>query len=137
MIFFHEKSSAQDRTINSPYALDHSFFLMWAHWLACQIARFFWTARLCSDRSFFYNRLTKNAAKMLVFFEHVRKNKMKICQKIIKRSSKNAKRVFGRLKTRFGLFEDLFVIYILSNNLKRMLSISPEYFGEMEKMEGF
>ena len=26
VIFFHEKSSAQDRTINSPYALIHSFF---------------------------------------------------------------------------------------------------------------
>ena len=74
---------------------------------------------------------------MLVFFEHVRNNEMKKCQKNIKRSSKNAKRVFGRLKTRIRLFEDLFVIYILSNNLKRMLSISPEYFGDMEKMESF
>ena len=27
VIFFHEKSSALDRTINSPYALNHSFFL--------------------------------------------------------------------------------------------------------------
>jgi hypothetical protein len=26
MIFFYEKSSAQDRTINSPYGLNHSFF---------------------------------------------------------------------------------------------------------------
>ena len=27
MIFFHEKSSAQDRTLNSPYGLRRSFFL--------------------------------------------------------------------------------------------------------------
>jgi len=26
VIFFHEKSSAQDRIINSPYGLNHSFF---------------------------------------------------------------------------------------------------------------
>ena len=41
VIFFHEKSSAQDRTINSPYGLHHSFF---------------------------FNRLTDYRAKTLVFF---------------------------------------------------------------------
>ena len=44
MIFFHEKSSAQDRTINSPYAL---------------------------IRSFFFQRLTDQRHKMLVFFEQL------------------------------------------------------------------
>ena len=38
-------------------------------------------------------------------------NMVEKCRKITKRSSKNAKWVFDRLKTRIGLFEDLLIIY--------------------------
>jgi len=77
VIFFSKKSSALDRTINSPYALNHSFFFSTSYRLASQNARFFWTARLCSHHSFFLNRLTMNAAKLLVFFERCAKIKWK------------------------------------------------------------
>ena len=44
MIFFHEKSSALDRTINSPYGLIHSFF---------------------------FNVMIDNRVKLLVFFNQL------------------------------------------------------------------
>jgi hypothetical protein len=64
-----------------------------------------------------------------------------IIKKIIKRSSKNAKWVFARRKTRIGLFEDLLVIFLTFSGIFSFYFCAPfeknEYFRCIHRKEGY
>ena len=101
MIFFHEKSSALDRTINSPYALIYSFFFYYLTDSRVKMLVFFNQLAYAFATRFFFIVLLYMQWKYSFFLE-------KCLNKNIKWSFE--KRNMAIMKTKNANFEDEIII---------------------------